>query len=279
MAETVEIRDKEVATFAKVSSELETNIVVVAKAVTAIEKGLGRVFPQTKEASMLRYVVENEETIEDADRVDLTAFLDGGGKGAPNCGQILGILKRMGDTMHATLEDVTNAENGAIARHEGIMKQYIADVDAMTIAIEAKTRLEGGVMDGPTEDALVETLSANVKAMADLLKANKTVPQGHIEIGVCGFHNSAEFLHAHCVDCGLDTFSWCDGYRLCSGRTLGCAAPKNDVTPHTPLCNGCCLKIDSCHYCRLGKPMDWCIPKPSCLKPELSASSPWLDLH
>merc|ERR1719465_309038 len=106
---------------------------------------MGGAFLQTEAASVLKNLVENDEKIADVDREDLTAFLSGGNNYAPQSGQILGILKQMGDTMTATLKDVTGAENGAIATYDELMKAKTAEVEALTASIEAKTQRIGEV--------------------------------------------------------------------------------------------------------------------------------------
>jgi len=90
-------------------------------------------------------LVENDDKIADVDREDLTAFLSGSSTYAPQSGQIVGILKQMGDTMTATLKDVTDAENASIATYDQLMKAKTAEVQALTASIETKTQRIGEV--------------------------------------------------------------------------------------------------------------------------------------
>jgi len=179
MAEATGIREKEAAAFAKESSDLKTNIAAIAKAVAALEKGMGGAFLQTEAASVLKNLVENDDKIADVDREDLTAFLSGGNNYAPQSGQILGILKQMGDTMTATLKDVTDAENGAIATYDQLMKAKTAEVEALTASIETKTQRIGelGVeivgMKNDLSDA-EESLLEDKKFLAELEKGCAT---------------------------------------------------------------------------------------------------------
>merc|ERR1712204_139211 len=103
MAEATAIREKEAA--------------AVAKAVAALEKGMGGAFLQTDVAQTLKNVVSSRKQLMEDDREDLMAFLSNaqGTEYAPQSGQITGILKTMGDEMAAGLAEATKAEEAAIA--------------------------------------------------------------------------------------------------------------------------------------------------------------------
>jgi len=145
MAEATAIRAKEAGSFSKESNDLQTNIAAIAKAVAALEKGMTGAFLQTQAASVLRILVENDGKMLDVDRDDLTSFLSGTTEYAPQSGQILGILKQMGDTMTNTLQDVTNSEHESIATYDALMKAKTAEVQALTASIEDKTQRIGEV--------------------------------------------------------------------------------------------------------------------------------------
>jgi len=102
---------------------LKTNIAAIGKAVAALEKGAGGSFLQTEAASVLKNLVENDSKLVDVDREDLTAFLSGGTNNgyAPQSGAITGILKQMGDTMTATLKDITATEDDAVKTYDQLM--------------------------------------------------------------------------------------------------------------------------------------------------------------
>jgi hypothetical protein len=72
-----------------------------------------------------------DQKLVDVDREDLTAFLSGGSNNgyAPQSGAITGILKQMGDTMSATLKDVTATEEEAKKTYDA------AEVEALTESI------------------------------------------------------------------------------------------------------------------------------------------------
>merc|ERR1719191_1486461 len=100
MAKATEIREKEAAAFAKEDSEDKANIEALKKATAAIEKGMSGGFLQTSSAAVLRRFALSQD-LSNADRDALTAFLtnsDGQGY-APASGEIVGLLKQLGDTM------------------------------------------------------------------------------------------------------------------------------------------------------------------------------------
>merc|ERR1719299_35942 len=58
MAEATTLREKEAKAYAKESSDDKTNIAATAKAMTAVEKGMGNAFLQTTAAATLRKLAE-----------------------------------------------------------------------------------------------------------------------------------------------------------------------------------------------------------------------------
>jgi chromosome segregation ATPase len=159
MAEATAIREKEAATFAKESAELKTNIAAITKAVGALEKGASGSFLQTTAAQTLKNLVMNDDKLVDVDRDDLTAFLSGSTNNgyAPQSGAITGILKQMGDTMQATLTDLTNTENAAKKTYDELIRAKTDEVDALTASIEDKIKRIGDL--GVKIVALKEDLS------------------------------------------------------------------------------------------------------------------------
>merc|ERR1719498_1288697 len=177
MAEATAIREKEAATFAKESAELKTNIAAITKAVTALEAGASGSFLQTTAAQTLKNLVMNDEKLVDVDREDLTAFLSGSTNNgyAPQSGAITGILKQMGDTMTATLTDLTNTENAAKKTFDELIRAKTSEVDALTASIEDKIKRIGDLgikIVGMKEDLTdaEESLVEDKKYMADLEK-------------------------------------------------------------------------------------------------------------
>merc|ERR1719166_948088 len=125
MAEATAIREKEAAVFATEKANADKDIAAVGKATAAIEKGMAGSFIQTSGAQLLKNVLLNKQNLlMDDDRQELLSFLSGSQEEgyAPQSGQILGILKQMGDEMAKGLADATEAEEAAIKSYEELMK-------------------------------------------------------------------------------------------------------------------------------------------------------------
>jgi chromosome segregation ATPase len=187
MEEATGIRDKEAATFAKESGDLKTNLGAVKKAVGALEAGASGSFLQTESASVLKNLVENDTKMLDVDRQDLTSFLSGNSDYAPQSGAIVGILKQMGDTMAATLEDITATEKEAKASFDQLIKAKTAEVDALTASIEERTKRIGelGVQLVEMREELSdaeESLVEDKKFLAELEKGCATKEKEWAEI-------------------------------------------------------------------------------------------------
>jgi len=141
MAEATAIREKEAAAFATEKADAEKDIAAVAKATAAIEKGMAGSFLQTSGAQMLKSILLTKQNLlMDDDRQDMLAFLSGsqGAEYAPASGQILGILKQMGDEMEKGLKEATEADDAAIKTYEDLMAAKKKEVVALTKEIETK---------------------------------------------------------------------------------------------------------------------------------------------
>merc|ERR1719454_2793917 len=181
IAEATAIREKEAATFASESGDLKTNIAAVKKAVGALEAGAKGAFLQTQAAQVLMALVQSDDKLDDEDRHDLTSFLSGGdGDGyAPQSGAITGILKQMGDTMAATLDDITGTEKASLKTFNELVKAKTAEIDACTAAIEDKMKRIGDLgvkIVGMKEDLsdAEESLVEDKKYLAELEKGCAT---------------------------------------------------------------------------------------------------------
>jgi len=142
IAEATGIRNKENAAFVAVKDELTANIAALLKAVKALEKGMAGSFLQTGAADRARRVVAQAKDLLEEDRQQVLSFLSGNpfSQGyAPSSGQIVGILKQLGDSMATTLATETAAEEKAVHVYSELMKAKTAEVDSLTEAIEAKT--------------------------------------------------------------------------------------------------------------------------------------------
>merc|ERR1719174_1544051 len=176
MAKATEIREKEAAAFAKENAEDKANLDSLTKATAAIEKGMSGGFLQTSSAAVLRRLALNQE-MSNADRDVLTAFLtNGDGNGyQPASGEIVGILKQMGDTMFKELKELIATEEEAKKAYDGLMEAKQKEVDANTKAIEEKIKRIGelGIEIVNLKEDLDDTTAAfmdDKKFLADLEK-------------------------------------------------------------------------------------------------------------
>merc|ERR1719197_1874774 len=96
-------------------------------------------FLQTNTAARLRTLVVDSESLSDFDRNLISSFLSGSSEYAPQSGQIVGILKQMGDTMAKDLADITATEETAKTSYAELMAAKTKEVEALTKAIEEKT--------------------------------------------------------------------------------------------------------------------------------------------
>merc|ERR1719301_428178 len=79
------------------------------------------------------------------DRDMLASFLTGGSshRYAPASGEIVGILKQMGDTMDKDLKELIQQEEQAKKDFEGLVAAKEKEIAAATTAIEEKTKRVG----------------------------------------------------------------------------------------------------------------------------------------
>jgi len=137
IASSTALRQKEAAAYDKESSEDDANIAATAKAMTAIEKGMGSAFLQTSAANVLRRVAEKRQEEE------LVSFLSASDSYAPASGQITGILKTMHDEMAADIAEQDAAEKAAIAAFDELVAAKTKEVNALTKALESKMTRTG----------------------------------------------------------------------------------------------------------------------------------------
>jgi chromosome segregation ATPase len=181
VAEATAIREKEAAAYAAMSGDLKTNLAAITKAVAALEKGAGGAFLQTSAAQVLKNLVVNDQHMLDVDREDLTSFLSTTAAAgyAPQSGQIIGILKQMGDTMAADLAEATETEKGSIASFDELVAAKTKEIEACTAEIETKTEEVGTIgveivnMKEDLEDT-AEGLLEDKKFLAELEKSCAT---------------------------------------------------------------------------------------------------------
>merc|ERR1719410_3241999 len=143
MAAATAVRGKEAAAFAKFSEDSTTNLAALAKAIPAIEGGMAGAFLQTAAAGNLKRFAMEKAEIPDETRQEVLAFLSGQGEYAPQSGQIVGILKQMGDEMAKALEEAEAAEAEAIKAYDALMAAKEKEVESLNAQIEEKLTRKG----------------------------------------------------------------------------------------------------------------------------------------
>jgi uncharacterized protein YoxC len=158
--EATMLRGKEADEYAAFKADSETNIAAMAKAIPALEKGMGGAsFMQLPGANKLHKIVESYAKVDPADRRDALAFLDASGDYEPASGQIVGILKGMKDEMEADLKDAIASEDKSIAGFNDLKSSKETEIEAATEAIESKTSRSGEIAVSvvQTKDSLEDT--------------------------------------------------------------------------------------------------------------------------
>jgi len=165
--EATMLREKEASEFAAEKADSETNIAAMAKAIPALEKGMGgAALLQMPGGDRLKKLVESFPSVDAQDRRNVLEFLQEGGDYAPQSGQIVGILKGMKDDMEAELKEAIASEEKAIAGFADLKASKEKEIEMATEAIETKTGRSGEVAVsavqtkdslGDTEDELADT--------------------------------------------------------------------------------------------------------------------------
>jgi len=178
MAKASSIREKEAGEFAKEKSEYDTNIGQLSGAMTAIEKGMTG-FLQTKAAEMVRRLALNSD-LSNFDRQLVMSFLAGSQAAdvgyVPKSGEIVGILKKMKDTMSKDLADITATEKTAIADYDELMAAKTKEVHSCTKSIETKSARVGelGVSIAEMRNDLDDTAAALLEDKKFLANMDQT---------------------------------------------------------------------------------------------------------
>jgi chromosome segregation ATPase len=145
MAEATAVREKEKGVHDKAVAESEATVSQLNKAVAAIENGMGASFLQSQTAQDLKKVVLNKANMNDGDRGELVAFLTTSADSdyAPASGEIVGILKTMGDEMTADIAELKKTEEAAVKSYDALMAAKKKEIEALTKMIEEKLKRVG----------------------------------------------------------------------------------------------------------------------------------------
>jgi len=172
IAKATSLRAKDAASFLKESTDLQTNIDALGKAIPALEKGMGGGFLQTSAASVIRELSISMD-MSSVDRELLASFLSNKNGYIPQGGEIVGILKTMSDEMKKDLATAKDNEKSAISGFNGLVAAKAKEINALSKAIEAKTGRVGALAVKSSEDEneledTQEDLAESQKFLADL---------------------------------------------------------------------------------------------------------------
>merc|ERR1719217_1304060 len=158
--EATMLREKEASEFAAEKADSETNIAAMAKAIPALEKGMGgAALLQMPAGNRLQKIIESYPNMDSEDRKNVVAFLQENGDYAPQSGQIVGILKGMKDDMEAELKEAIATEEKAIAGFADLKASKEKEIEMATEAIETQTGRSGEVAVSivQTKDGIEDT--------------------------------------------------------------------------------------------------------------------------
>jgi len=172
IAKATALRGKDAASYSKESTDLQTNIDALGKAIPALEKGMSGGFLQTSAASVIRELSISMD-MTSVDRELLASFLSNKNGYVPQSGEIVGILKTMSDEMKKDLAAAIDNENSAITAFEGLVAAKAKEINALSKAIESKTGRVGAlaVKNSEDENELEDTqedLAESQNFLADL---------------------------------------------------------------------------------------------------------------
>jgi len=174
--EATVLREKEAAAFAAEKADSETNIAAMAKAIPALEKGMGgAALLQMPNGNRLKKLVESYPNMDVSDRREAIAFLEDSSESTGASDQIVGILKAMKDDMEAELKEAIADEEKAVAGYGDLKASKEKEVEMATEAIETKMARAGelAVSVVQTKDALedeTEEAAETTKFLATLEK-------------------------------------------------------------------------------------------------------------
>jgi len=160
LSEAQAMRDKEHAEHKALAADFKTNINGVARAIPALEKGMGgAAFLQLPGADVFANLLDTFPFSDANDRKNLLAFVQQSGDYVPASGQIVGILKGMKDTMEEQLAEALKDESGSQSAFDELKASKETEVQIATDAISAKTKRSGdlAVSIAQAKDALEDS--------------------------------------------------------------------------------------------------------------------------
>jgi len=184
LEEATMLREKESKKFSADELDTKTNIGAMAKAIPAIEKGMGgaalmQMPGQSDKMERFRRYVEVTKLISSDERTQVLSFLSGGSDDeesdqskSQGAGEILGILKNMKDEMEKDLKDLQAQEK---TDHESFNELKAAKNEEISLnekaVIEKEKRIGALALTMSEDDHALEDATEE-KANAEKFKAN-----------------------------------------------------------------------------------------------------------
>jgi hypothetical protein len=128
-------REEEAAEFKKESEEQKADLAGLKKARAAVKKGVGGSFLQTADGDRFMEIVQDSKGLDDTDRDDIMAFLQGGNSEADS-GQIIGIMETMIEEMTAALKELEDTEAKAISDFDALVMEKTKEMEALQVMRE-----------------------------------------------------------------------------------------------------------------------------------------------
>lgn len=180
------LRTKEKAEYDKEFAESKANLGSLTKAVKAISDGMSTSFLQTNAAGRLRELLNEDQSMLEADRQTVLTFLSGEERDgyAPASGEILGILKQMGDDMSKTQQEMIATEDASVKDYEALVSAKTKEVQVQSQFIEgalqrvSEVSIDLATMKNDLEDTS-EALAEDSNFLADLKKTCEEKKANH----------------------------------------------------------------------------------------------------
>jgi len=174
IAEATALRQKEQAAFEAQTAEDKKHLAAIEKALAAINKGTATEFLQTGDAQNLQKLILAKQDMNEADRQDTLAFLEGKA-GAEGFALIFQILASLKDDLSKSISDATTAEKLSQEQYQSLMAAKEKELKALQLAMEKKSSREGelSVKLVDMEDDLTDTqksLKENEQLLTELDK-------------------------------------------------------------------------------------------------------------
>jgi len=146
------IRNKEKKEFQKNSGDQDANVKAITKAVKVLEGGMGFMQVSKVAISEIQRSVDVSNALSDVERSTITAFLSSPyGDYQASSGEIVGILKAMGDEGLKDYNAMVEAEENAQKNYVELVKAKEEEIEAATVAIEKKSVRAGELAVEATE--------------------------------------------------------------------------------------------------------------------------------